>query len=73
MLFVRSNTHGGDTDGYGQVDRRLDLVVGELKRYGVSQSDIQEAKWYGKDMWPASDGYACGILVGLFQLLVTQQ
>ena len=40
----------------GSVDRKLDLVVQELRRYGVSIAGIQESKWFGCDVWPAS-GY----------------
>ncbi len=34
------------------VDRKLDLLVKELERYGVSVAGIQESKWFGKDVWP---------------------
>ena len=37
------------------VDRKLDLVVSELKRYGVSIAAIQETKWFGSDIWQADD------------------
>ena len=40
----------------GSVDRKLDLVVQELRRYGVSIAGIQESKWFGCDVWPAT-GY----------------
>ncbi len=36
------------------VDRKLDLLVKELERYGVSVAGIQESKWFGKDVWPAA-------------------
>ena len=39
------------------VDRKLDLLVWELKRYGVSVAGIQESKWFGSNVWPAADGY----------------
>ena len=29
------------------VDRKLDLLVGELKRYRVSVAGVQETKWFG--------------------------
>ena len=38
------------------VDRKLDLLVKELRRYGVSIAGIQETRWFGKDVWPAEDG-----------------
>ena len=31
--------------------------MGELKRYVVSVAGVQESKWFGKDVWPAADGY----------------
>ena len=40
----------------GNVDRKLDLLVKELKRYHVCVAGIQETKWFGKDVWPAVDG-----------------
>ena len=41
-------------DDPGLVDRKLDLLVRELKRYRVSVAGIQESKWFGSDVWPAS-------------------
>ena len=41
----------------GVVDRKLDLLDGELKRYRVSVAGIQETKWFGSDVWPAGDGF----------------
>ena len=38
------------------VDRKLDLMVNELRRYRVSVAAIQETKWYGSDVWEAQ-GY----------------
>ena len=40
----------------GNVDRKLDLLVRELRRYKVSVAGVQETKWFGSDVWPAS-GY----------------
>ena len=48
--------HSNHSDNHGKVDRKLDLLVGELRRYGVSIAGIQESKWFGSDVWPA-DGY----------------
>ena len=39
------------------VDRKLDLLVGELKGYGASVAGIQETKWFGKD------ACMCGLLL----------
>ena len=39
----------------GMVDRKLDLLVRELKRYRVSVAGIQESKWFGSDVWPAGE------------------
>lgn len=41
------------------VDRKLDLLVGELKRYGVSVAGKQETRWFERNVWPAADGYTC--------------
>ena len=38
------------------VDRKLDFLVGELRRLGVAVAGIQETKWFGSDIWTA-DGY----------------
>ena len=38
------------------VDRNLDLLVKEAKRYGVSVAGVQESRWFGKDVWPAASG-----------------
>ena len=35
------------------VDRKLDLLVGELERYPVS---VAGTKWFESDVWPAGDG-----------------
>ena len=46
------------TDGRSEgVDRKLDLLVHELQRYGVSKAGVQESKWFGVDVWTAADGY----------------
>ena len=37
-------------------DRMLDLLVRELRRYNISVAGVQEMKWFGSDVWPAS-GY----------------
>ena len=47
----------GVSAGADVVDRKLDLFVGKFQRYGVSVARIQETKWFGKDIWPASYGY----------------
>ena len=39
------------------VDRKLDLLVGELERYGISVAGVQETKWFGSHVWPAVDGH----------------
>jgi len=39
------------------VDRKLDLLVGELERYGIAVAGNQETKWFGSDVWPAAKGY----------------
>ena len=39
------------------VNRKLDLLAGELKRYGVAIAGVQETKWFGSDVWPAAANY----------------
>jgi len=39
------------------VDRKLDLLVGELARYKIPVAGIQETKWFGSDFWLATNGY----------------
>ena len=39
------------------MDRKLDLVVGDLRRYKVSVAGIQESRFFWKDVCPAADGY----------------
>lgn len=43
-------------EGLEAVDRKLDLLVGELRRYGVSVAGVQESRWLWKDVWPAAAG-----------------
>ena len=38
------------------VNRKLDLLVKELRKFGVAIAGIQETKWFGKNVWEA-DGY----------------
>ena len=40
------------------VDRKLDLMVNELRRYRVSVAATQETKWYGRDVWEAQDTHS---------------
>ena len=44
--------HGNHSDKPGKIDRKIHLLMGELRKYGVSVAGIQETKWFGKDMWP---------------------
>ena len=50
--ICRKRASGAST---GNVDRKLDLVVRELKRYRVSITGIQESKWFGNDVWEAGE------------------
>ena len=50
------NKPGNHCNDHGMVDKKLDLLVRELKRYGISIAGIPETKWFGSDVWPA-DGY----------------
>ena len=38
------------------VDRKLELLVKELKRLGMTVAGIQKTKWFGSDVWNA-DAY----------------
>ena len=53
---VSQDTAPSDMTTSHYVDRKLDLLVKELKRYQVSVAAIQETKWFGKDIWQAG-GY----------------
>ena len=44
------------SDGPHCVDRKLDLLVNELRKLNVVVAGIQETKWFGQDVWNA-DGY----------------
>ena len=39
------------------MDRKFDLLAGELQHYNVSLAGIQETKWFEVDVWPATGGY----------------
>ena len=39
------------------VNRKLDILMMELKRYNIAVAGIQETKWFGADVWPAIEGY----------------
>ena len=51
----RTAGRGTQNESLGVVDRKLDLVVRELKRFGVSVAGIQESKWFGSDVWRAGE------------------
>ena len=36
--------HGNHSDKPGKIDRKIDLLMGELRKYGVSVAGIQETK-----------------------------
>ena len=38
------------------IDRKLDLLMRELRQYSVSVGANQETKWFGSDIWQAK-GY----------------
>ena len=37
------------------MDRGLDFLTKELRRFGVAVAGIQETKWFGKDVWTSED------------------
>ena len=43
------------SDGPHCVDRKLDLLVNELKKLNVAVAGIQETKWFGQDVWNADE------------------
>ena len=49
------NKPANHRNDHGMVDKKLDLLVRELKRYGVSIAWIQETKWFGSYVWPADE------------------
>ena len=54
--------NGNHSEKPGKINRKIDLLVGELRKCEVSVAGIQETKWFRKDVWPA-DGYSflqCG-------------
>ena len=64
---VRSlvESYGGDAricrsrqspENCATVDRKLDLLVRELRRYDVSVAAVRETKWFGADVWE-TQGY----------------
>ena len=55
--------HGNHSDKPGKTDRKIDLLMGELRKYGVSVAGIQETKWFGKDMWPVGRCTFCTLVV----------
>ena len=37
------------------MERKLNLLVNELKQYSISIAGIQETKWFGSDIWPVGE------------------
>ena len=50
ICCAHSTTH----DGPG-VERKLDLLVNELKHYSISIAGVQETKRFGSDIWPVGE------------------
>lgn len=48
----------------------VDLLAGELQHYNVSVAGIQETKWLGADVWPATGGYTMLHSNGLLLVMV---
>ena len=42
--------HGNHSGKPGKIDRKIDLLMGELRKNGVSVAGIQETKWFRKDV-----------------------
>ena len=56
VMFMFCQRHCPADPG-GSVDRKLDLLVGELVYHRVAVVGIQETKWFGSDVWHATGGY----------------
>ena len=41
----------GSNAGPRTIDCKLDLLIGELRRYKTPAAGIQETKWFGGDVW----------------------
>ena len=41
----------GSNAGPRTIDCKLDLLIGELRRYKTSADGMQETKWFGGDVW----------------------
>ena len=44
------NKPGNHHTDHGMVEKKLDLLARELKRYRISIAGIQETKWFGSDV-----------------------
>ena len=44
-------TAGQGTDAWKAEDRKVELVVRELGRYGVKVAALQETKWFGRAVY----------------------
>ena len=45
--------NGNHRDNPGKDDRKIDLLVRELRKYSVSVAGIQVIKLFGRHAWPA--------------------
>ena len=64
---------GDEGSSVREVDKKLDLLLGEVKRYGISVAGIQETKWFRNDVWPVQKGSCSYTQVGLSRLMVKMQ
>ena len=46
----------GSSRSGGGADRKLDYIAAELSKHCIDIAIIQERRWFGCDVWPASDG-----------------
>ena len=42
--------HSNHSNKPEKIDRKIDLLMGELWKYGVYVAGIQETKWFGKNV-----------------------
>ena len=42
---------GAKADGHIGEQRKVDLILNEMKRYGVKVTNLPEAKWFGCEIY----------------------
>ena len=52
-LLLDVAKHGNHNEKPRKIDRKIKILVGEFRKYGVSVTGIQDTKWFGKHAEPA--------------------